>query len=450
MNAREKFRYTLLLAGSLCTAVPSFAAETPESVETRITRLEQELAELKALVQTKPAAAVSADTQQAPAPVKKADTAIPVTIAAASGAKVQLYGFARFDASYDTGTIYPGNIALWALPENGRKHDGEWDLTAGATRVGMNLNGPDTECMKLTGNIEFDFLTGISTENNQAPRLRHGYIKASWPASDFSILAGQTWDLVSSLIPFVDDPALIWDAGNIGSRHAQVRVTKGVATGEKSRLELAVAASRTIGERTSYQTLTLQNDTGKDGAIPSLQGRMALSTPLFVRNQPATLAFSGHYGQEEWDTNGTGSYKTLDSWSCNLELSMPLSETVLFAGEYFTGTNLDDYFGGIGQGINSTVTTDPREIRSQGGWGALKYSINPSTTFSIGAGLDNPNDNDLAVGARSRNQTIFTNVITKITQNFILGFQLSDWKTEYKGASEGDAVRAQSSVTYKF
>ena len=90
------------------------------------------------------------------------------------------------------------------------------------------------------------------------------------------------------------------------------------------------------------------------------------------------------------------------------------------------------------------------EIRSQGGWGALKYSINPSTTFSIGAGLDNPNDNDLAVGARSRNQTIFTNVITKITQNFILGFQLSDWKTEYKGASEGDAVRAQSSVTYKF
>jgi len=448
MNARGKFHYTLLLAGSLCTAVPSFAAETTESVETRISRLEQELAELKALVQTRPAAATTAET---PAPIKKAEPSAPLPVSIGSGVKVQLYGFARFDGSYDTGTIYPGNIALYALPENGRKHDGEWDLTAGATRVGLNLRGTDTEKMKLTGNIEFDFLTGISTENNQAPRLRHGYIKAYWPASDFSILTGQTWDLVSSLIPFVDDPALSWDAGNIGSRHAQVRLTKGFATGEKSRLELALAASRTIGDRTTYQTLTLQNDTGKDAAIPSIQGRIALSTPLLVASQPATLGFSGHYGQEEWDTNGTGSYTTLDSWSCNLELSMPLSEKLLFAGEYFTGSNLDDYFGGIGQGVNSTtVPTDPKEIRSNGGWGALRYTLNPSTTFSLGAGLDNPNDNDLAALARSRNQTIFANVITKLTPNFILGLQLSDWKTEYKGAAEGNALRTQTSLTYKF
>ena len=447
MNARGKFRYTLLLAGSLCTAVPSFAAETVESVETRISRLEQELAELKALVQTRPAATATAESQTAPSPVKKADTAIPVTIAAASGAKVQLYGFARFDASYDTGTISPGNYAFWALPENGRNNDSEWNLTAGATRIGMNLSGPDTESMKLTGNIELDFLTSISTETNQAPRLRHGYMKAYWPASDFSILAGQTWDVLSSLIPFVDDPALMWNAGNIGSRHPQIRLTKGFATGNNERLEVAVAASRTIGDRTANQTLALLNDTGKDAAIPSIQGRIAFSQPLIVKNQPATIAISGHYGQEEWDTNGTGSYTTLDSWSCNLELSMPLSEKMLFAGEYFTGSNLDDYLGGIGQGVNSALLT---EIRAQGGWGALKYSINPETSVSLGAGIDDPNDNDLAASARSRNQSIFANVITKITPNFILGFQLSDWKTDYKNADGSNALRAQSSLTYKF
>ena len=444
MNARGKFRYTLLLAGSLCTAAPCFAAETAETVDARISRLEQELAELKALVQTRPATAATTDT---PAPIKKAEPSALLPVSTNSGVKVQLYGFARFDGSYDTGTIYPGNIALYAaLPENGRKHDGEWDLTAGATRVGLNLSGPDTESMKLTGNIEFDFLTSVSAENTQAPRLRHGFVKAYWPASDFSILAGQTWDLISSLIPFVDDPALIWDAGNIGSRHPQLRITKGFATGEKSRLELAIAASRTIGEKNS----TLQADTGKDAAIPSIQGRIALSTPLLVASQPATLGLSGHYGQEEWDTNGTGSYKTVDSWSCNLELSMPLSERLLFAGEYFTGSNLDDYYGGIGQGVNSTIPTDPIEIRSNGGWGAVRYTLNPSTSFSIGAGLDNPNDKDLAVKGRSRNQTIFANVINKITPNFIIGLQISDWKTEYKGATEGDALRAQTSLTYKF
>lgn len=70
MNARGKFRYTLLLAGSLCTAAPSFAAESTESVDVRITRLEKELAELKALLQTRPAAAGTAETPSAP--VKKA------------------------------------------------------------------------------------------------------------------------------------------------------------------------------------------------------------------------------------------------------------------------------------------------------------------------------------------------------------------------------------------
>ncbi len=445
MNARGKFRYTLLLASSLCTAAPSFAAETTETVETRISRLEQELAELKALVQTRPAATGVTNSTTQTATGSKTDSPNPVTLSTTSGAKVQLYGFARFDASYDTNPISPGNIALWALPENGR-NDSEWNLTAGATRIGMNISGPDTERMKLTGNIEFDFLTSVSTENNQTPRLRHGYVKAYWPASDFSMLAGQTWDLVSSLIPFVDDPALMWDAGNIGARHPQIRFTKGFATGNNGRLELAVAASRTIGEKNG----SLQNDTGKDAAIPSIQGRVAFSKPLIVSNQPATIALSGHYGQEEWDTNSTGNYKTLDSWSCNLELSMPLSEKVLFAGEYFTGSNLDDYLGGIGQGVNSAVATDPREIRAQGGWGALKYTLNPVTSFSFGAGIDDPNDNDLAASVRSRNQTIFANVVTRITPNFILGFQLSDWKTDYKNAAGSDAVRAQSSVTYKF
>jgi hypothetical protein len=452
MNARGKFRYTLLLASSLCTAAPSFAATTAESVDSRITRLEQELAELKALVQTRPSAAATADT---PAPIKKAEQSSPLPVSVGSGVKGQLYGFARFDASYDTGTIYPGNIALWAQPENGRTHDGEWDLTAGASRIGMNLSGPDTESMKLTGNIEFDFLTGISTENNQAPRLRHGYIKAYWPSSDFSILAGQTWDLVSSLIPFVDDPALIWDAGNIGSRHAQVRLTKGFATGNNGRIEMAIAASRTIGEKNDTWSVDSWNiDPGKNANIPTIQGRIAFSEPLIVRNQPAILAFSGHYGQEEWDTDKSGNQKTVDSWSCNIELSMPLSEKLLFAGEYFTGSNLDDYFGGIGQGVTKTGTSSATynvtEIRSNGGWGALKYTINPVTSVSLGAGLDNPNDNDLAVGARSRNQTIFGNVITKLTPNFILGLQLSDWKTDYKNAPGSDALRAQTSLTYKF
>ena len=444
MNARGTFSYALLLAGTLFTAAPSHAAQTAENVDARISRLEQELAELKAIVKTMPPSSTVSNTsvQQ----VKTAsETPGSLSVSSGAGAKVQLYGFVRFDGSYDTNPISSGNYALWALPKNGRNNDCEWNLTGGATRLGINLNGPDTESMKLSGNIEMDFLTSIGTENNTSPRLRHGFLKAYWPASDFSILAGQTWDIVSSQIPFVDDVALMWDAGNIGSRHPQLRLTKGFATGNDGRLELAVAASRTIGEKSAFQT-----DTGKDAVMPIIQGRIALSEPMIVKSQPATIAVSGHYGQEEWDTTIAGNFKTLDTWSCNLEVTMPLSENILLAGEYFTGSNLDDFLGGIGQGVNAAVVTDPRDIRSHGGWAGLKYNVNPVTAISFGAGVDDPNDNDLASSARSLNQTVFANVINKVTPNLIIGIQLSEWKTEYLNNPSSNAFRAQSSLTYKF
>ncbi len=377
MNEKGKFSYALLLAGSLFTAVPCFAAET---VDARISRLEQELAELKAMVNSK-----STVSQGQPEATKKAEPISAPLVSTASGTNVQFYGFARFDASYDTGQIYPGNIALWAQPKTAGQNDAEWNLTAGATRLGLNLSAPDTESIKLTGNIEFDFLSNGSPENNQTPRLRHGYLKAYWPASDFSIIAGQTWDVISSLIPFVDDPALMWDAGNIGTRHPQVRLTKGFPAGEKGRIEVAAAASRTIGEKNTVGTIT--NDPGKDAAMPTIQGRVTWSAPLLVKNQPATIGVSGHYGQEDWETDNVGNHKTLDSWSCNLELTMPICPKMTLAGEYFTGSNLDDYYGGIGQGVNPSPSII-KEIRSKGGWAALRFAFNPETTFSLGTGID--------------------------------------------------------------
>ena len=417
MKKKEKISCAVLLAGSLFTAVPVFAAETPENLELRLGRLEQKLA-------SQP------------------------SVTTASGTNVQFYGFARFDASYDTGQISSGNIALWAQPKTAGQNDAEWNLTAGATRLGLNLSGPDTETMKLTGNIEFDFLSkDSSSENNQLPRLRHGYLKAFWPASDFSIIAGQTWDVISSLIPFVDDPALMWDAGNIGSRHPQVRFTKGFKAGEKGRIEVAAAASRTIGEKNNTSGI-IATDPGKDAAMPTLQGRVAWSAPLLVKNQPATIGISGHYGQEEWDTDTVGNHKTLDSWSCNLELTMPICPKMTLAGEYFTGSNLDDYFGGIGQGVNTSTI---KEIRSIGGWAALRFAFNPETSFSLGAGIDDPKDSDLsAAAARTKNQTIFGTLVNKITPNLILGLQLAQWKTDYYNGDRGNALRAQTSLTYKF
>lgn len=457
MSSTGSFRHTLLLAGALLAPAPAIAAQ---SIEARIATLEQQLAELKALVKAQPAVPMTAAT---PTPAigetaKKAEPATLPTVSTASGAKLQFYGFARFDASWDSGRIAPGNIALYAPTESLVNNDSEWNLTASATRVGMNLSGPDTETMKLTGNIEFDFLSGAS-ENASNPRLRHGYFKAYWPKSDFSLLAGQTWDLVGSLIPFVDDPAIMWDAGNIGGRHPQLRLTKGFKTGEKSHVEAAIAAARSIGETDTFLDPIKKvnvTDSGKDAAMPSIQGRLALSTPLFVASKLATVAVSGHYGQEEWDTATDGSHKTLDSWSCVFELSLPLSQRFTLASELFTGENLDDYWGGIGQGVNMDTTTSLKSISSHGGWVALRYAATPETSLSLGAGVDDPDDGDLpspsttVPHSRTCNETQFISVTHRVAPNFILGTQLSRWKTGYKNEPEGDAIRAQTSLTYQF
>ncbi|WP_292002504.1 hypothetical protein [Chlorobium sp.] len=444
MNRKRALPFALLLAG-LMLAPP--AASAAETLEERVIRLEKELAELKTLVGRKPSApspiAAAPAAPAAPAANPAPPTGIAVTTS--SGVRAQLYGFARLDASYDTGQIYPGNIALWAQPENGADSDGEWNLTAGATRLGINLSGPDSENLKLSGNIELDFLGG-GTENNLNPRLRHGYLKAYWPASDFSIIAGQTWDLVSSLIPFVDDPGMMWASGNIGTRHPQLRLTKGFAVGEKNRLEIAAAASRTIGEKNS-----LGIDTGKDADMPTVQGRIALSAPLSDSGKPATIAMSGHYGQEEWDSNKLNHHETIDSWSCNVELSIPLGRKFILAGEYFTGSNLDDYWGGVFQGVNAKGAK-PEGIRSSGGWAALRYAYSPAVTISLGGGFDDPENGDLSgmENPRTFNRSLFAAYVNQLTPNFVFGLQLSKWDTGYLNTPDSDAVRAQSSMTYRF
>lgn len=431
MNPKGSFRHCLLIAGTMFGSTPALDAGP---LEERIAGIERQIVELKAMLVNRPAA-----TPPAIAPDGREAAAEPPDVSVSPGTKLQFYGFVRFDASTDSGRIHPGNTAFYAAEETTSHRDAEWNLTAGTTRLGLNLSGPDTGTTRLTGNVEVDFLGG-EVENASNPRMRHGYLKAYWPERDFSIVAGQTWDVLGTLIPFVDDQGLMRGAGNIGGRHPQLRFTKGFRAGRKGRFEMAAALSRSIGD-----TSRSDADAGKDASIPSVQGRLGLSVPVNDSGRPARIALSGHYGQEEWDTEEDGAHTTLESWSCVIELSIPLSDRVQLAGEYFVGSNLDDYWGGIRQG-----NAGPREIGAHGGWAALRYAVGPATTLGLGAGVDDPDDGDLAAGGRTLNETQFVSLTHRITQNFILGSQLSHWRTGYKGERTNDALRAQASVSWVF
>ncbi len=376
---------------------------------------------------------------------------------------IDLYGYLRLDAAYDDSRTDVGNYARWVRPENGNDDDDQFNLTARQSRFGMTMQGPNVSGAKTSGRVEVDFYEGGS-ENKNRLMMRHAYLQLDWPNEDFQVLAGQTSDVISPLVAPTLNYPVGWWAGDIGYRRPQLRFSKGFDVGENSNLLFQFAAARTIGDDGPFG---IGADTGEDAGFPSLQGRTAFSFPLLTDN-PTTVGVSGHWGQEEYDYNGTDDNEDLDTWSLNLDLVIPLQDWLAFQGTVWTGENLDAYLGGIAQGI--LVTSDDagnlrrtvnagnfpgqfvnaESIESTGGWAALCLGPFDRWRFNLGSSIDDPENDDLALDSRTRNSSIFGNVLYDFNEAVQLGLEVSYWDTEYADSNDGDNVRIQSAVTYRF
>ena len=352
---------------------------------------------------------------------------------------VNLYGFIKLDVSYDTARTDVGNFARWVESEELNEDDDQMNITANQTRLGLKFNGPDFGGGKSFGRVEVDFYGGGS-ENKANLMMRHAYMQLSWPGADFSIIGGQTSDVISPLVPSTLNYTVGWWAGDIGYRRPQLRLTKGF--GDNVRLQLEVAATRSIGDANSFSP----GDTGEDAGEPAWQGRLSLAVPT-VKGKKAVLGVSGHYGREEYDLDLEDTNEEIETNSFNVDLTLPVTKWLTLKGEYFFGENLDAYLGGIGQGID---TVELEEIYSTGGWGAATIGPFSALTFNLGATVDDPDDDDLDVGARTINQSYFGNVVYKVNSAVKVGFEVSYWLTDYKEMDEGDSIRFQSSMIYAF
>lgn len=346
-----------------------------------------------------------------------------------------LYGYVKLDASYDDSKIKNGNFALYANSENINKNDNEFNVTANQTRFGLNLFGPEIGPAITEGKIEVDFYGG-EAENKPHMRMRHAYAQISWPEYEMSFLAGQTFDVISPLYPSTLNFLVDYAVGNIGYRRPQIRLTKNFSLTDSTDLLVQTALTRTIGDTVNGI------DTGTDSGIPSFQNRIAYSFPLLT-DKPTTIGVSGHYGQEENDSID----KDLDTWSINLDLEVPITNWLGVKGEFFTGANLDTFFGGILQGVN-TITGE--EIRTTGGWAALSITPMKTINLNLGASMESPDDFYVPSGGRTENRSYFGNIFYMFDPSFLVGAEASYWDTKYKDIDDGDALRFQTSVIYKF
>jgi len=433
----------------------------------RVTKLEKELAEIKKIIlqqaKTPPAAPVSApatspklseaDMQKLMAMVnKQMDKKKPVW----SNLDIQLYGYIKLDAAYDTARTNSGNYVVWADNDAVRGKDNEFNITANQTRLGMRISGPEEDGLKTSGRVEIDFYGG-GAENKSKIQLRHAYMKLDWPSDRFSIIAGQTSDIISPLNPSTLNYTVLWDVGNIGYRRPQIRLTKSIACNNNLDVKFETGLFRTIGD--DELSSVAGQKSGEDAGFPTFQGRVGFTFPGLTTAGPTTLGVSGHWGKEEYDrvtttAASTATSEEFETWSFNVDLTQPLTEKVTIKGEFFTGANLDTYFGGIGQGVRSTTvgttTTYHEEIDSKGGWIAAGLGPWGKCRFNIGAGMDQVDNDDVNVGGRTLNRTVFGNAIYSLNKNTEIGFELSRWCTEYKGSGDAENLRAQTSFIYKF
>jgi hypothetical protein len=430
-----------------------------EQLEKRLTDQEAKNAQLESQVRTMQGGSAGQVTPPLPPPSPQAAQAPPVApipqaaqppqaapaktpgIPITAKPSVELYGFIKLDTAYDTAQVYPGNYAVRVQqPLAGRPARDQFSITANATRLGLNFKTQGSGPAVTSGKLEVD-LYGGGTENKPTPMMRHAYFQVEWPASGVTLLAGQTWDVISPLWMPTANYSVGWWAGNIGYRHPQVRLSKEFRLDDGNSFLLQGALVRTMGH------LTGERNTGVDAGFPTAQGRLAYSFPAGAGGK-AAFGLSGHWGEEAYPAVTPGQPDVrFRSWSANLDMKIPMGKSVTLQGEAFTGRDLDSYLGGS----NEAIRLDPKTAtESAGGWLALSIIGSPKVTWNLGASVDDPRNSELSPGARSRNSSIFGNGYFTIAPSAQLLAELSYWATDYLGKPRAHAFRAQLSFQYTF
>jgi len=343
---------------------------------------------------------------------------------------VKPYGFVKLDALYETGRASHGNFAMWAA--NPGANDGLFYVSAKETRLGLNISGLSFGKFKVSGKLEVDFNSSGVDENKAYNYMRHAYLEIS--NGSLSIIAGQTWDIISPLNPVTFNYSVLWGAGNIGYRRPQLSIRQDLKAG-KNMFTLQAGIFRTIA-------VDFDNDGTEDGlaaGFPTLQGRLAGKFNL-GGTASLQLGLSGSYGK----SSGLIDYT---SDSVNVDFLMVFSPKFKILAEFFTGKNLGTFLGGIVQTVN---TTKAMEIKAKGFY--INAVANPTIKIqlSVGYGMDDPDDATLSGGNRSKNTTFFGNVQHSFSPSLKVGLEVSNWVTDYLNGLQQKTLRLQNSWMLTF
>jgi hypothetical protein len=220
------------------------------------------------------------------------------------------------------------------------------------TRLGLSFDGPSIGGARTSGTVAFDFFGGIpGFQTGQAmglPRLLVAFARvegdrtALHVGQDHMVLAPRD---PSSLAAFAF-PAL-FRSGNLYLRAPQVTVERQIT----SSLRLAGGLmTPNAGDLPDAYVFVPPALAGERSRLPAFQARLGYARGASDDRRHAALGVSGHYGRERRAAHSG------ESWATAVDLAAR-NEWVGVAGEWFTGSNVDAFGGGMGL-----------DGRAAGGW----------------------------------------------------------------------------------
>lgn len=257
-----------------------------------------------------------------------------------------------------------------------------------------------------------------------------------------SVLIRQTSDVISPLFPSVNADTLMWNAGNLGDRRPQVRATYAPAAG---RARWSVAAAAGLTGAVDQQDLDADGiRDGEAAAIPSVQMRIGVTWPAGGRRVAAGV---WAHGSRQTVAVAVAGETRFASHAVGADLELPLGTRGTVRGELWTGRNLPDIRGGIGQGINRGTG---QEIGSRGGWLEIGGDLNAQYAVFAGYSLDSPDADEVPAGGRTQNGAWFLANRFTVARPFVVGVDYLRWRTEYRGLPAGTDNRINAYAIYNF
>lgn len=382
--------------------------------------------------------------------------------------KIKFYGFARLDLQFDDSKPNDPQLPQWIRSEDStapaairsEKGDSQFNMHPKLTRFGFDVTGPAIEALggaKTSAKVEVDFYGSTTSESRAALRMRHAYLKLGW--ENAALFIGQREDVIAPLMPIVNNDMVMWNAGNLADRRPQVRFEYTPKAGEgQFILQAMIGLTGAVDNQSNDGGTGAANLDGVDAAVPTFQIRGAYKGPhLWMAGKTFEIGLWAHMASEELSEDSVASppINGEDSWDSQafgLDLTLPLYEGLELQAEFWSGKNLDDVRGGIGQGVNVTAA-DPDlgdEIEARGGWIQLGYKATETWTVYLGYSYDDPDDGLPASAARDKNTVIYLGNRLKFGA-VTFGIDYLNWTTEWTGSfDDGTDNRFNLFAQYNF